>query len=152
MDENTKKRALRMLEKRDYSRGEMIDRLMKKGEAPEDAKAVAERLVELRLIDDNNYAAMVARHYAAKGFGAARIRNELYRRFVPRELWDEALSEMPEPDGSLDALLRAKLKTPDPDRAELKKATDALRRRGFSWDEIRETVERFNAERNSNLS
>lgn len=149
MVEDTKKRALRMLEKRDYSRGEMIDRLVKKGEAPEDAAAVADRLVELRLLNDENYAAMVVRHYAAKGFGAARIRNELYRRFVPRELWDGVLLDMPDTDGSLDALLRAKLKTPDPDRAELKKATDALRRRGFSWDEIREAVERFNAERNS---
>ena len=149
MVEDTKKRALRMLEKRDYSRGEMIDRLVKKGEAPEDAAAVADRLVELRLLNDENYAAMVVRHYAAKGFGAARIKNELYRRFVPRELWDGALLDMPDTDGSLDALLRAKLKTSDPDRDELKKATDALRRRGFSWDEIREAVERYNAERNS---
>ena len=141
-----------MLEKRDYSRGEMIDRLLKKGEAQEDAEAVADRLTELRLINDENYAAIVVRHYSAKGFGAARIKNELYRRFVPRELWEQALADMPDADGSLDTLLRAKLKSPDPDSAELKKATDALRRRGFSWDEIRYAVERFNAERNSNIS
>lgn len=147
--ENTKQRALRMLEKRDYSRGELIDRLVKKGEERADAEAVAERLCELRFIDDANYAAMVARHYAAKGFGTARVRDELRRRFVPRELWDDALSGMPEADGTVDAFLRAKLRNPDPDPTELKRASDALRRRGFAWDEIRDAVERFNAERNS---
>ncbi len=141
-----------MLEKRDYSRGEMIDRLIKKGEMRPDAEAVADRLAELCLINDENYAALVVRHYAAKGFGAARIKEELYRRFVPRELWDEALAGMPDTEDSLDALLRSKLKSPDPDRAELRKATDALRRRGFTWDEIREAVERLNTERNSSLS
>ncbi|HBD86984.1 MAG TPA: RecX family transcriptional regulator [Clostridiales bacterium] len=149
--ENTKKRAFRMLERRDYARGELIDRLVKKGESLEDAEAAADRLCELGLINDENYAGIVARHYARKGFGAARIKQELYRRFVPRELWDEALSELPEADSVVDALLRTKLRTDDPGPAELKTAADALRRRGYSWDEIKSSIERFDVERNANL-
>jgi SOS response regulatory protein OraA/RecX len=37
---------------------------------------------ELRLIDDERYAGLVARHYASKGYGLLRIREELYRRGV----------------------------------------------------------------------
>ena len=39
-------------------------------------------------------------------------------------------------------LLCSKLKSTSPDRAELKKATDALLRRGFSWREISAAKER----------
>ena len=37
------------------------------------------------------YAAQVVRYYSAKGYGERKLRDELYRRGVPRELWDEAL-------------------------------------------------------------
>ena len=83
---------------------------------------------------------------AAKGYGPRRIRDELYRRRIPRELWDEALSGLPEQDGTIDKLLRARLRSENPDRAELKRAADALLRRGFSWDEIKEAVERLQLE------
>lgn len=147
--ESAKKRALRMLEKRDFAVGELTDRLRRKGETPEDAGAAVSRLAEVGFLDDVRYAGMVVRHYAARGFGRARIREELRRRFVPRELWDEALAEAPDPDDTLDTLLRIKLKSDAPDAAELKRASDALCRRGYSWDEVRAAVERYRAERNS---
>ncbi len=146
--DDAKKKALSLLEKRDYSRGELIGRLTDKGFALEDAEAAADRLCELRLIDDAKYAGMVVRHYAAKGFGAARIRQELYKRRVPRELGDEALSELPEQDDTLDILLRGCLRGGETDRDALRRASDALRRRGFSWEEISAAVERYKSERN----
>lgn len=144
--EDTKKRALRMLDKRDYGRDELIAKLVEKGEPPEDARQVADRFCQLGVIDDARYAALVVRHCAGKGFGASRIKNELYRRRVPRELWDEALRELPEADDTLDRLLRAKLRGDINDRDALRKATDALRRRGFGWSEISAAVERLRAE------
>ena len=36
-------------------------------------------------------ARMVVRHYAAKGYGPRKIRDELYRRGVPREFWEDAM-------------------------------------------------------------
>jgi regulatory protein len=146
MNEDTKKRALRMLEKRDYSHNELIEKLVQKGEPPEAAEAAADRFVELGLINDVKYAGMVARHYAGKGYGRSRIRGELLRRRVPRELWDEALGALPEPDDKIDRLLRQKLKSDRPDRAELKRAIDALCRRGFSWEEIHAAVARYQSE------
>jgi regulatory protein len=147
MQEETKKRALRMLERRDYARDELVDKLMLKGVDEHEAEAVADHFVKLHLIDDERYAGLVVRHYAAKGFGAARIKNELYRRRVPRELWDEALMELPAQDDTIDRLLRARLKSRKADKDALRRAADALRRRGFSWDEVHAAVERFTSER-----
>ena len=64
----------------------------------ERAEGVADRLTDLGLLSDGEYARMVARHYAAKGYGPRKLRDELYRRGVPREFWEDALEER-EPDG-----------------------------------------------------
>lgn len=142
-EEATKKRAFSMLEKRDYSVKELTDRLLEKGEPPEAVHALTARLVELGVLDDARYAGLVTRHYAAKGYGARRIRDELYRRGVPKPLWDEALGELPEPDDTVDRLLRARLRGAQADRDALRKASAALQRRGFSYDEISAAIARY---------
>ena len=113
------------------------------GESPENAEDAAAWLQELHLLDDAQYAAMCVRHYAAKGYGAGRIRSELYRRGIPRELWDDALQELPEQDDQIDTLLRRRLRSDTPDRDELRRASDYLYRRGFGRDEIRAAIARY---------
>ena len=68
-------------------------------------RRAADRMEELRFIDDGRYAGMVARHYASKGYGLRRIREEFYRRGVPREVWEAALEDLEAPDETLDRLL-----------------------------------------------
>ena len=146
--EAAKKRALWLLDKRDYSRAELLKKLTEKGYAEETAAAAVDRLAELGFVDDARYAPIVVRHYAAKGYGARRVQAELQRRGIPKELWDAAMAEMPEQDESVDRLLRSRMRGADPsDRAALKKASDALVRRGYGWDEISAAVERLRAER-----
>ena len=41
------------------------------------------------------YAGVIVRHYGAMGYGPGRVKQELHRRGVPRELWDEALAQLP---------------------------------------------------------
>lgn len=135
--------ALRIIGARAMSVRELTDRLKEKGESPENAEDAAQWLLDMRLLDDAQYAAMCVRHYAAKGYGPGKIRNELYRRGIARELWDEALEELPEQDERIDALLRRKLKSDTPDRAELRKAADYLYRRGFGRDEIHAALARY---------
>lgn len=141
-----KERALRIVGARPMSCKELRDRLIEKGETPENAEEAVDWLLELHYLDDAQYAGMVVRHYAAKGYGPQKIKNELYRRKVPKALWDEAMEERPEDGDMVYTLLCRKLKTDAPDRAEMKRATDALFRRGFSWDEIKAAVERFKEE------
>lgn len=141
-----KQRALRIIGARPMSVKELTDRLREKGEDPDCAEQTADWLQELHLLNDAEYAGMCVRHYASKGYGASKIRSELYRRGVPRELWDDALLELPEQDAQIDRLLKKKLRTSSPDRDALQKASEYLFRRGFSWDEIREAIDRFQTE------
>jgi len=145
MNEKTKARAIRMLDKRDYARQELINKLTEKGETEEDATEVADRFVELGIIDDARYSAIVVRHYAAKGYGMSRIKNELYRRGISKDLWDSALEEMPEQDDTIDRFLASKLKG-SVDTKDIKRASDALLRRGFSWEEIKSALMRYKSD------
>ena len=145
--EAAKRKALSLLDRRDYSRAELLQKLAEKGYEDAAATSAVDRLVELGFVDDARYAPIVVRHYAAKGYGAQRIRGELRRRGIPKELWDAAMAEMPAQDETVDRLLRARLKGADPDdHAALRRATDALLRRGYGWDEINAAVERLRAE------
>lgn len=141
-----KERALRMIGARPLSKKELFDRLIEKGETPDNAEECIEWLAERHYLDDAQYAGMIVQHYAAKGYGIQKVKSELYRHGVPKSLWDEAIEEMPETDDKAFDLLCRKLKNDESDRAELKKATDMLFRRGFTWDEIKAAVSRFNAE------
>ena len=97
--EETRKKALALLDRRDYGSEELCAKLIEKGAEPDEARAAVRYMIRVGFIDDERYAAMVARHYAAKGYGAGRVREELRRRKLDRELWDAALAELPEPEG-----------------------------------------------------
>jgi regulatory protein len=140
-----RERAIEMLSRRSMSRAEMVKKLIEKGEDEDTAEYCADWLVEHSLIDDESYAAAVVRHYAAKGYGAGRVRAELGRRGISRELWENALSSMPENDDKIDRFISARLTDPD-DRDAVRKISQALFRRGYSWDEIRSALERHRAE------
>ena len=141
----SKARALRIINARPMSREELRKRLVEKGETPENAEACAEWLCQMGLINDIEYAGSVVRHYAAKGYGASRIKQELRRHGLSRELWDEAMEQMPEQDEYLARFLRSRLTDPG-DRAQVKKVSDALFRRGYSWDQIKHALNEFDTQ------
>lgn len=111
----------------------------------EEAGEVADWLEELGYLNDAEYAKTVARHYSAKGYGDRRLRDEFFRRGVPRQYWEEALSEAQEPEEGIDAFLQKRFRGGAPDQRELKRASDALARRGYRWEEIREGLNRYGA-------
>ena len=141
MNEEARARALRLLEKRDYSRKMLIDKLTEKGASEEDAAEVADWLCETGVVSDERYAGLVVRHFARKGYGERRITEELYRRGVSRELWEEALSQMPD-DDAVCRLLASKLGG-DNSPENIRKAQNYLLRRGYSWEEIRAALEQY---------
>ena len=125
--------------KRDLER-----RLVQKGESAENAKNAVNWLDEMKQLDDREVARQIVQRGAAKGYGAARIRQMLYEKQVPKRYWDEALAQMPEMDEALDRFLEKKLGG-STDRADVDKAVQAAARRGFSWSEIRSALQRYNA-------
>ncbi len=141
----TRDKCIEMLSRRRMSRKELVDKLIRKGESEDVAEYCADWLEEKGFLDDESYAAAVARHYGSKGYGAGRVRFELYRRGVEKDLWDEALEQMPASDEKIDKLIASKLKDPD-DRDQVRKISASLYRRGYSWDEIRSALRRYNAQ------
>ena len=146
-----KQKALEALARRPLSRREVTDRLDRKGVREDVAEEAADWLERMGYVDDAEYAGQIARHYAAKGYGPGRVREELAKRGVPREHGDAALEQMPDTGDAVDRFLRTKLRG-DPDRKEKKRVADALLRRGFSWEEIRSAMERWEMERWENES
>lgn len=140
-----KSRALKIINTRPMSHSEMRKRLIEKGESPENAELCADWLCEMGLINDESYAGSVVRHYAAKGYGFSRIRQELNRHGIPRELWDEALEEMPDQNDKIERFIRARL-TDISDKSQINKISNALYRRGYSWDEIKHAINNVKSE------
>lgn len=80
---------------------------------------------------------MLVRHYAARGYGPRKIRDEFFKRRVSRDCWDQALEELEAPDDAIDRLIERKLRGNVPNRKELNRVSAYLARRGFSWEDIR---------------
>lgn len=140
---SAKKRALRILGKRQLSRREITDRLIEKGEDAVTANETADWLIDIGALNDQDYAASIVRHYTGRGYGLMRIRDELFRRGIDRELWEDALSTLPETGDGAYAYLVSHLKGRMPEKDERRRLTDALCRRGFAWDEVRTAIQRY---------
>ena len=139
----TRQRAAELASGRMLSRKELSDRLVKKGADPQEAQETAQWLADLGAVDDAAYAGVIARHYAAMGYGPGRVRQELQRRGVPRDLWEDALAQLPDPEEAIDRFLASKLRGKTPDRATLQRLSAALQRRGFQWQDIRPALARL---------
>ena len=128
---------------RPLSKRELTRRLVRKGADAEDAGAAADWLEDIGAVNDREYAALLVRHYAGKGYGRARIREEMRRRGVDRELWDEALEELPDQTETLDRLIQKKCRGDLSDRREVRRVSESLMRRGFSWSEVKAALRRY---------
>ena len=132
-----RERALRHLARRDHSRAELMRKLAPHG-SEEEVEAVLARMAELGLLSDRRFAEAWVRGKAAR-FGAARLRIELARRGVERELVDAALAGECA-DNELErarAVWRAKFGAAPGDTREWARQARFLQTRGFAGDVIR---------------
>ncbi len=133
-------RALRHLARRDHSRVELAQKLAAHGTAAE-IEEVLDRVAELGLLSDRRFAEAWVRGKAAR-FGAARLRAELLRRGVDRDLVDAAL-ETECLESELDrarAVLRGRFAAPPGDAREWARQARFLQSRGFAVDLIRKLL------------
>ena len=133
----TRVRAANMISARPLSKRELSRRLRDKGASDEDADDAADWLEGIGAISDAAYAAMLVRHYSAMGYGMAKLRDELYRRGVPKELWEEALAHAPDAKEVLKRVIAQRTKGAALDEKGRKKLCDLLLRRGFSWRDVK---------------
>ena len=143
---NTRAAAADLIGKRAMSRRDLERKLQEKGASETEARYAAEWLEAIGALNDAEYAAALVRHYSRLGYGPARVREKLYEKGVPRELWEDALEELPEDGGQVDGFLRSKLRGRAPDEKEKRRLTNALLRRGFPWGEVKAAWRRLGEE------
>lgn len=143
---NTRAAAADLIGKRAMSRRDLERKLQEKGASGAEARYAAEWLEAIGALNDAEYAAALARHYSRLGYGPARVRAKLYEKGVPRELWEDALEELPADGGQVEAFLQSKLRGRVPDEKEKRRLTNALLRRGFPWGEVKSAWRRMGEE------
>lgn len=135
-------RAVRIVASANVSKGDLRQRLIQKGESRQDAEQAVAWMSELDLVDDAKTAAHVVESCIAKGYGIARARQALYEKRIPKTYWDEALQDYPDQTERILSFLRTKLGAQWEER-DLRRATDALVRRGHSYGDIRKALQQF---------
>ena len=138
-------RAVRIVSATNVSKKDLEDRLVRKGEKPEQAREAVEWMEDLRLLDDRNTAEQIVHSCIHKGYGLARAKQALYEKRIPKEYWEEALADYPDQMEHILKFLRRSLDDSSDDR-QVKKAVDALLRRGHSYGRIREGLQTISVE------
>jgi len=142
-------RALNLLAFRARSASELRRRLIQKGEAAARVDRVIERLREVGLVNDADFARQLARSKVSGGASRRRVHQELFKRGVARDVADEAVGEVME-DEQVDEVAVAErvarkrmpsLAKLDP-QSRRRRLYSFLARRGHDGDVIREVMAR----------
>jgi len=133
----TREEAAALIGRRAMSRADLVRKLRERGASCREADAAAEWLEAIGALNDADYAAALVRRCAGSFYGPARCREELRRHGIDRNLWDEALAAAPSPQELIGRYLTDRFRARAVDALELRRASDALARRGFSWADVR---------------
>lgn len=136
---SAKMRAVRIVSASNISKKDLEQRLIHKGENPEQAKAAVEWMSDLSLIDDRKTAEQVVARCISKGYGIARAKQALYEKRIPKEYWEEVLADYPDQTDKIVEFLESRLGE-NPSEKDVKRVVDALLRRGHSYGNIRRAL------------
>ena len=140
---SAKMRAVRIVAASNVSKKDLKQRLIQKGENPADAADAVAWMEEMHLVDDAETARQIVSRCAAHGYGIQRAKQALYEKKIPKEYWEDALSDYPDQTQAIMSFLRSRLADRS-DQREMKRATDALLRRGHSYGDVRRALSRLN--------
>ena len=136
---SAKMRAVRIVAASSVSKGDLQRRLIQKGEDPQQAKAAVDWMSEMSLVDDRATAEQIVARCIAKGYGLSRAKQALYEKRIPKEYWDAVLRDYPDQIDKIMEFLESHLGE-SPDQKTVKRAVDALLRRGHSYGTIRRAM------------
>ena len=136
---SAKMRAVRIVSASSVSKKDLEQRLVRKGEDPQQARDAVAWMEELHLVDDRSTAQQVVRSCIAKGYGPERAKQALYEKKIPNSIWDEALADYPDQIEWIQLFLRSRLDA-NSDEKQVKRAVDSLLRRGHHYSRIREAL------------
>lgn len=142
---SAKMRAVRIISATNVSKKDLESRLIRKGEYAAQAKEAIEWLSDLRLLDDRKTAEQIVHSCISKGYGLSRAKQALYEKRIPKSLWESVLSDYPDQEEKIFSFLQGKLSDPSDERA-VKRAVDALIRRGHNYSAIRSALSQMQVE------
>lgn len=137
---SAKMRAVRIVSTASVSRRDLEARLVRKGEDPQQAKEAVAWMEDMHLVDDRATAEQVVSACISKGYGLSRAKQALYEKRIPKEYWDEALADYPDQSEKITAFLKNRLDA-DSDEKQIRRAVDALIRRGHSYGAVRRALD-----------
>lgn len=114
----------------------------------EAAAAAVDKLEELGLICDTDYAHMLAEElHTYKKYGAARIKQELMHRGIDRQIAEDAVEKLDKDDLiRIIVLLQTKYANYLQDEKGIRRTRNALARLGYSYTDIRAAFEQIGKE------
>ena len=136
---SAKMRAVRIVSATSVSKRDLQQRLVQKGEDPDQAREAVQWMSDLNLLDDSKVAEQVVARCIAKGYGLARAKQALFEKKIPKEFWEDALADYPDLEEKIEDFLRSRISDPR-DPREVKRAVDALLRRGHSYGAVRRVL------------
>jgi regulatory protein len=150
-----RERALALLARRAHSRAELERKLLRAGFPPASIRPALDALAAARLVDDRLFAEqLLAEKRETRAWGTARLRLELRKRGVAREIGDELLAgPAADPDAELERaceaasrflrLRRARRRPPEEPRRERAALGRFLAARGYDAATCRQAMERL---------
>ena len=142
---SAKMRAVRIVSASSVSKRDLEQRLVHKGEDPEQAREAVEWMTDLNLLDDARVAEQIVSRCISRGYGLARAKQALYEKKIPKKYWDDALADYPDQQIKIADFRRSRLDA-DSDAKDVKKCIDALMRRGHSYAVIRRALNELRLE------
>ncbi len=139
---SAKMRAVRIVSASSISKADLERRLVQKGESKQDARQAVAWMENLDLLDDQKTAQQVVQHCISKGYGMARAKQALYEKRIPKEYWEDALTDYPDQTDKILTFLQNRLGDSWEEK-DLRRTVDALLRRGHSYREIRKALNAF---------
>ena len=142
---SAKMRAVRIVTASAVSKKDLQQRLIRKGEDPRQAAEAVQWMADLDLVDDEKTARQIVNRCASKGYGIERARQALYEKWIPKEFWEDALADYPDQNEHIIKFLQSRLGSSWEDR-DLKRAVDALLRRGHSYRDVQHALRQLDAD------
>ena len=140
-ERRAKEKALWLISYRSHSKKELFDKLKRSFDEASAQKAV-DRMEELGLINDEEFAKLYARKLVnGKKMSVKAAEFELYRKGIDKITAEQVLGELEyDPQTQIIEFITKKYKNIQDEKIK-RRAVAALQRKGYSWEEIRQAIE-----------
>ncbi len=138
-------KGLDLLSRRPYGTKELIKKLQEKGHEKASVQKACDRLLELGLLNDTEYARILANDLLErKNYSEKRIKQELTFRGIDREIVENTVLSLDnDAENRIILVIEKKYKNKLNDEKGRKRAVDGLMRLGYSYSDIKSALNQY---------